>query len=238
MSRYTTGDLAKLGNVTVRTVQYYDTRGILAPSELSEGGRRLYTDDDLKKLKTICFLRDIGLSIDSIAGLFADGNAGSVIGILLEQQSHLLKDEIDARKKKLQAIEQLTQELKSLPQFSIDAIGDVAFTMKQQNQLRKVHITMLIIGIVMDLLQIGALLLWIFGDIWWPFAVCMPIVILCGILLTRLYYQNTAYICPECHTVFRPRLKQFLFSAHTPKTRKLTCTSCGHEGFCVETYNE
>ena len=39
MSKYTTGELAKLCGVTVRTVQYYDTRGILIPSELSEGGR-------------------------------------------------------------------------------------------------------------------------------------------------------------------------------------------------------
>ena len=37
MSKYTTGELAKLCNVTVRTVQYYDKRGILIPTELSEG---------------------------------------------------------------------------------------------------------------------------------------------------------------------------------------------------------
>ena len=47
MSKYTTGELAKLCGVTVRTVQYYDSRGILIPSELSEGGRRLYSEDDL-----------------------------------------------------------------------------------------------------------------------------------------------------------------------------------------------
>jgi DNA-binding transcriptional MerR regulator len=48
--------MAKLCDVSVRTVQYYDDRGILIPSELSEGGRRLYTDADLRKLKIICFL--------------------------------------------------------------------------------------------------------------------------------------------------------------------------------------
>ena len=70
MSKYTTGELAKLCGVTVRTVQYYDTRGILSPSELSEGGRRLYTDDDLRQLRIICFLRDMGLPIDAIGQLF------------------------------------------------------------------------------------------------------------------------------------------------------------------------
>ena len=51
MSKFTTGELAKLCGVTVRTVQYYDTRGILIPSELSEGGRRLYSEYDLKRMK-------------------------------------------------------------------------------------------------------------------------------------------------------------------------------------------
>ena len=55
MPKYTTGEIAKLCGVTVRTVQYYDTRGILVPSELTEGGRRLYSEDDLKRLKIICF---------------------------------------------------------------------------------------------------------------------------------------------------------------------------------------
>ncbi|MBQ3318354.1 MAG: MerR family transcriptional regulator, partial [Spirochaetales bacterium] len=57
VSKYTTGELAKLCNITVRTVQYYDSRGILVPSELSEGGRRLYSEDDLNRMKVICFLR-------------------------------------------------------------------------------------------------------------------------------------------------------------------------------------
>ena len=40
MSKYTTGELARLCGVTVRTVQYYDTRGILIPSALTEGSIR------------------------------------------------------------------------------------------------------------------------------------------------------------------------------------------------------
>ena len=87
MSKYTTGELAKLCGVTVRTVQYYDTRGILIPSELSEGGRRLYTDGDLRRLKIICFLRDMGLPIDAISQLLAEEEPGRIITLLLEQQA-------------------------------------------------------------------------------------------------------------------------------------------------------
>ena len=83
MSKYTTGEIAKLCNVSVRTVQYYDDRGILIPSELSEGGRRLYTDDDLKRMHIICFLREIGLPINSICiSLSAAVICGIVFGLL------------------------------------------------------------------------------------------------------------------------------------------------------------
>lgn len=40
MSSYTTGELAKQCGVSVRTVQFYDGRGLLHPSALSEGGRQ------------------------------------------------------------------------------------------------------------------------------------------------------------------------------------------------------
>ena len=71
MSKYTTGEIAKLCGVSVRTVQYYDSRNILIPSELSEGGRRLYSEQDLKRMKIICFLRDAGISINSIGELLS-----------------------------------------------------------------------------------------------------------------------------------------------------------------------
>ena len=64
MSKYTTGEIAKLCGVTVRTVQYYDSRNILVPSALSEGGRRLYSEEDLKRLRIICIYPDAVLSFD------------------------------------------------------------------------------------------------------------------------------------------------------------------------------
>ena len=92
MSKYSTGELAKECGVTVRTVQYYDKRGILVPSELTDGGRRIYSEDDLKKLKIIYFLRDIGLSIDTIADILAEPNSNHVLITLLEQQTVELED--------------------------------------------------------------------------------------------------------------------------------------------------
>ena len=92
MSKYTTGELAKLCNVTVRTVQYYDKRGILIPTELSEGGRRLYSESDLQRLKVICFLREVDVPIDAISELLEEEHPEKVISILIEQQESLLME--------------------------------------------------------------------------------------------------------------------------------------------------
>ena len=97
MSKYTTGEIAKLCNVTVRTVQYYDKRGILIPTELSEGGRRLYSESDLQRLKVICFLREVDVPIDAISQLLEEEHPEKVISILIEQQESLLMEEIQEK---------------------------------------------------------------------------------------------------------------------------------------------
>ena len=109
MSQYTTGEMAKLCNVSVRTVQYYDTKGILHPSDLTEGGRRLYNDDDLRKFQLICTLKAIGLSLNSIKNVLESELSGKILTILLDEQVKLLAGEIDERQKQLDMIKKRRQ---------------------------------------------------------------------------------------------------------------------------------
>lgn len=236
MSKYTTGEIAKLCEVTVRTVQYYDTRGILVPSELTEGGRRLYNDEDLRKMKIICFLRELDLPINSIAELLKEEDPGSVISLLLEQQRKMLKEEIGEREERLKKLEELSSGLKNFEHFSVESIGDIAYHMKNKKELTKMRWKMIGLGLIMDVIEIGTIILWIKTGIWWPFALGMCVVVAIGVFISRYYYKSVNYICPQCHTVFKPKFGQMFWANHTPNTRKLTCTSCGHKGFCVETY--
>lgn len=237
MSKYTTGEIAKLCGVTVRTVQYYDSRGILSPSELSEGGRRLYSEDDLRQMKIICFLRELDLPINSIAELLEEEHPENVISLLLDKQEALLQSEIDERESKLEKLNDLKRSIKSVEHFSVNSIGDIAHIMENKKKLRKVRAIMLAVGIPMNIIEYGTLILWIVEGIWLPFVIGMLIVIVAAIWLTKYYYNNVAYICPECHKVFKPTFKEMFWSTHTPNTRKLTCPECGHRGYCVETYS-
>ena len=235
MSKYTTGEIANLCGVTVRTVQYYDTRGILTPSELSEGGRRLYSENDFKRMKIICFLRDAGISINSIGELLSEDNPGSVISVLLGQQEKLLREEVSERQIKLDMLDEIKRELKSIENFSVESIGDIAYTMKNKKKLRKLHAVLLITAIPIGIIQWTSIILWIVTGIWWPFVLYVLVAIPYMIWITKFYFNRVAYICPECHEVFQPNFKEAFFAKHTPTLRKLTCTCCGYKGFCVET---
>ena len=238
MSKYTTGELAKLCGVTVRTVQYYDSRNILVPSALSEGGRRLYSEEDLQRLKIICFLRELGLPIQSISQLLSEEDPGSVIELFLQQQETVLKKEIAQRREQVDKLERLRRELKSIEQFCVGSIGDIAYMMENKKKLRRERGLLLAIGIPLDLLQIAVIVLWVTKGIWWPFAVWLALDLAIGGRAAWRYMKRMAYICPACHSVFKANTREALFARHTPSTRKLTCTRCGHHGFCVEVYHE
>lgn len=238
MSKYTTGEIAKLCGVTVRTVQYYDSRSILVPSALSEGGRRLYSEDDLRRMRIICFLRDLDLPINTISQLLADEQPEKVIDLLLQQQAQYLREEISQRQEKLEKLEQLQKGLKSVEHFSVESIQDIATLMENKKKLRKLRFTMLGVGLISEALEISTILLWIFAGIWWPFAAALPVIIGICIWISWYYFKNVSYICPQCHTVFKPKFKEAFWANHTPNTRKLTCTCCGRKGFCVETCAE
>ena len=238
MSRYTTGEIAKLCEVTVRTVQYYDNRNLLIPSELTEGGRRLYSEDDVQRLKTICFLRDLGLSINTISELLAEEHPEKVIDLLLQQQEEILEKEIRDNQDRLNRLQRLRREIRSVEHFSVEAIGDVAHIMENNKKLLRARGVLLAVGIPLGIIEIATLLYWIFTGIWWPFALWFCGDVIIGIFLVKYYYKRIALICPQCHEVFRPTFKEFFWSNHTPTTRKCTCTHCGHHGFCVETYSD
>lgn len=235
---YTTGEIAKLCGVSVRTVQYYDDRGILTPSALSEGGRRLYSEEDVRRMHIICFLREVGLPINSISALLHEENPGSIISILLEEQEKTLREELSERQTKLELLEGIKRELREIERFSVESIGDIAHMMKQKQELKKMRWTMVLTGLPVTALQLTAIILGITHGLWWTLAIWAAVAIPWGIMVSRYYFRHVAYICPQCHEVFRPKLKETFWAYHTPRMRRLTCPACGRKGLCVEVYSE
>lgn len=238
MSTYTTGELAKLCNVSVRTVQYYDKRNLLKPSAFSEGGRRLYSEDDVKRMEMICFLRETGISLTNIEELISGEEPEKTIAILIEQQEKVLVEELEEKQVKLRLLTQMKKELKNFETFSVESIHDMVYIMENKKDMKKMHAFLLISGIPLNVLEWGAILYGIATGNWWWMLIYIFIGIPYGVGITMYYFKHTAYICPECHSVFKARFKEAFFANHTVTLRKLTCTCCGYHGFCIETYKK
>ena len=235
---YTTGELAKLCGVSVRTVQYYDERAILVPNELSEGGRRLYGEDAVKRLEIICFLRELGVSISAIADLLADNSSQETLSLLLDRQRDIIQSELSDCRERLLRVEALQRALKSSESRDFEAMGDAVIAVKRKKKMRNLRMLMLLLGLPLDILQWVAIALWIALGNFWPFVLWCPLAVVYGVWVSVYYFKRVAYICPCCHSVFRPRFRQAFFAKHTPTLRRLTCTHCGKNGFCIEIYNE
>lgn len=59
-------EVSKLSGVSRRTLQYYDEIGLLPPSAIKESGYRQYDDDSLRRLWSILFYKELGMSLDDI----------------------------------------------------------------------------------------------------------------------------------------------------------------------------
>ncbi len=236
MKQYTTGELAALCGVTVRTVQYYDKREILSPFALSEGGRRLYGEEELQRLRLICFLRELGLSIDDIGGLLTEESTEDVLAKLLEERRHVLRAEIEERQQSLTDVENLQRELRNTAAMTPTAIGNVARMLKGRKKRRRMLIQMLLLGLVMDALQVAAFLAGLLWGHWWVLVPAYGMVVTLGVYISSYYFNHTAYLCPHCGELFAPRLRQALFARHTSRLRRLTCPGCGQTSFCTEVY--
>ncbi len=59
-------EVSKLTGVSIRTLQYYDTIGLLKPSKYTGSGYRLYDDTALERLQQILLFRELEFSLNEI----------------------------------------------------------------------------------------------------------------------------------------------------------------------------
>lgn len=62
----TVHEVSEISGVSIRTLHYYDTIGILTPTAKSSSGYRLYDDAKIATLETILMYREIGFSLADI----------------------------------------------------------------------------------------------------------------------------------------------------------------------------
>jgi DNA-binding transcriptional MerR regulator len=103
VNEYTVGEVARLAGVSVRTLHHYDEIRLLAPSGRSSSGYRLYSDEDLRRLRQILVLRELEFGLEQIATMLADPDAAAEDH--LRHQHRLLRQRIARSQELLGALE-------------------------------------------------------------------------------------------------------------------------------------
>ena len=94
---YTIGQFAKKTGLTIRALRYYDEKGLLKPASLSEGGQRLYNDENIVGAQKIATYKYLDFSIEEIKALLKE--EGSLLTSLQQQKLML-----EQKKKQLEMV--------------------------------------------------------------------------------------------------------------------------------------
>ncbi len=64
------GEVADAVGLSLRTIRYYEEAELVLPSGRSAGGFRLYTDDDIDRLRLVKKMKPLELTIEEMRDLF------------------------------------------------------------------------------------------------------------------------------------------------------------------------
>ncbi|MET1156279.1 MerR family transcriptional regulator [Arthrobacter sp.] len=89
------GELADRTGLSLRTIRHYDDVGLLPATARTDGGFRVYSEDDFERLMVIKQMKPLGFSLEQMAEILAllaeRPNAPGPVGRLseiLEQAAH------------------------------------------------------------------------------------------------------------------------------------------------------
>ncbi len=103
MEEHTIGEVARLSHTSVRTLHHYDAIELVVPSGRSAAGYRLYSAEDLGRLRQVLSYRELGFSLEEIAEILADPDARA--DDHLRRQHRMLRDRQVQTQALLSAIE-------------------------------------------------------------------------------------------------------------------------------------
>lgn len=65
------GEVAERVGLSLRTIRYYEEVGLAPPSGRSDGGFRLYTDDDVERLRLVKSFKPLKFTLEEMRDLLA-----------------------------------------------------------------------------------------------------------------------------------------------------------------------
>lgn len=240
LKKYSIGEVARSLQVTPRAIRYYDAKKIVKPDFIGKNGYRYYSDEQIQKLKLVIYLRQLNFSTSQIRELLNDQSSPQSLQVLLQKQIMENEETISSLKQQQQQLRQLAK-ITSTQKIKLNGRIDIEQIVKGEKRLAKLRKGMWLscLGILLVEL-IGITSAYQFKKLDCRAALVVSIIVTLALIfsltsaLTKYYYRQVKYVCPNCGTQFVPSMVQFVLAPHTPKLRKLECPHCHQKSYCLE----
>lgn len=124
-AKYRIEQVAERLQTTKRTLRYYEEIGLLLPAERTEGGYRLYSDEDIARLERIQRLKDLlGFSLAEIRTLLQTDDERLLVRAAyrqendpaaklkhIEEADRLSRQQLAVVERKMAGLEQMRQDI-------------------------------------------------------------------------------------------------------------------------------
>lgn len=107
---FSTGEFARRANVTVRTIHYYEKKGLIQPEKISENGYRYYGKQEFARLQRILTLKLLGFSLEEIQEFSLNENDRDFLQRSFAMQLSLVRKKIEH----LKAVEESIQNVSEM----------------------------------------------------------------------------------------------------------------------------
>ncbi len=117
------GDFARLSQVSVVTLRYYDETDLLKPVKVDHfTGYRFYSADQLPRLHRILALKDLGFSLEQIRLMLADGLSLEQLRSMLMMQRNEVEKRLSTEQERLARIEARLRQIEledKMPKYDV-----------------------------------------------------------------------------------------------------------------------
>lgn len=129
---YTINQLAKMANVSVRTLHHYDQIGLLGSARNEKNQYRIYEESDLLRLQQILFFRELDFKLEDIKAIISSPNF-DIAGALRDHKQMILlkRKRLDALMK---TIDKTINKITNKKNMKDEELYD-SFTKEEMNEL-------------------------------------------------------------------------------------------------------
>lgn len=111
MQKLTIGNLATETGTKVQTIRYYEEMGLMKPPARTEGGHRIYSVEDRRRLSFVRHARELGFPLEAIRDLLGLTDNPDMSCEAVDRIAQKQLDEVELRLTKLTALRQELQRM-------------------------------------------------------------------------------------------------------------------------------